>query len=487
MNYPSIRKKLLNLAIVLSALFLVSQITLLVCFNLLFKNMQNTVNQQNRYMTYAVTAAALQDSVTEYFDNPSEEALASLEEARESLLDLSSLLFSFFQSPQFADTSKIEASYIQKIQELTDSIAQDAAEDPFTMYKQCSHLYDLLIKQYGTTLPFEMSELSSRLNLLFTNWNVFNIFILILVSAIFLVIVICTLKSIQKIVEPLSLLSEHAKAFENGNSYDEAQSLLLKANYSEIYILTSAFVHMEKTIEEQIAALKDKIELSRKVHRLEMENMSVQVALAQTENSLMQSLVNPHFLFNCLNLLSSFAIMEKAPTVHKYLLQIARYLRESLDYNGKTITLEKEFLFIRHYADIQQLRFGSRIHFDFCCDPACKDAVIPAIILQPLVENALIHGVGSYLQDGQISVYARPYGEDRLLITVEDNGNGISREELDALRDSLHTQFQAGQKGTGIRSVLYRLNYYFEQSARLSIDSRPGCTQISIFIPRRTQ
>lgn len=486
MKNQSIRKLLLKLALILSGIFLVSQITQLFCFYLLFGNLQDTVNQQNRYISYERSAAALQDRVTEYFDNPSENTLSALVESKQVLLDLSAQMYTFFQSPQFADTGRIEAAWLSKIRELTDTRTQ-VEGNFFAVYRQCSHLYDLLIKQYGTTLPFEMAELSSRLDLLFTNGNICNIFILLLVFVLFLIIIHCTLNSIQKIVEPLSLLSEHARAFEQGTSHNETESLLHKANYTEIYILTSAFIHMEHTILEQISALKDKLKLSQKVHQLELENMSVQMALAQTENSLMQSLVNPHFLFNCLNLLSSFAIMEKAPNVHKYLLQIAQYLRESLDYNGKTITLEKEFLFIRHYADIQQLRFGSRIQFEFSCEKACENALIPAIILQPLVENALVHGVGSYLQDGRISVHARLHEEDKLLITVENNGNGMDDEELQMLRDSLQTPFQPGQKGTGIRSVLYRLNYYFDQAASLSIDSTPEYTTIFIVIPYRTQ
>ncbi|MDO4275604.1 MAG: histidine kinase [Eubacteriales bacterium] len=487
MKRESIRKKMFRLICILLGILLLFQITLLLCFNFLFKNVKNTVDKQSLYTSYDSAAVLLQDSVTDYFDNPTSEALAFLNENKKIVCDLSENICDFFQNAQFEDHAIITRAYTDKIQELTDHISQNAGGSPFLLYKECSHLYDLMMRQHSTTLPFEMSLLSDKLSGVFACWNIFNIFILVLLCIVFLIIFVCTSNSIRKIAEPLSLLSTHAKEFERGNYDDSTTDSLLKTGYSEIYILTSAFIHMENTIKEQITALKDKIELSQKVHSLELENMSVQISLAQTENSLMQSLINPHFLFNCLNLLTSFAIIEKAPRVHEYSLQIAQYLRETLNYNGKQITLEKEFSFLEHYAAIQKLRFGERISFCFECDNDCKNAIVPAIILQPLVENSLIHGIGSYLHDGKICVKAQRHDGENILITVWDNGDGIPPEKVREITENLRTPFQAGQKGTGLRSVLYRLDYYFKKQIFFHMESKQTATQISVIIPYRTE
>lgn len=487
MRRQSIHKKLLKLAVLLLTILLIFQITLLFCFNFIFKNVKYTVEQQNLYTTYESTASLLQNSVTDYLDSPTPETRTFLNHHRQVFCDLSEQIYEFFQKSQFEDSYILAAAYTDKIQELTDSIEEKDEEKTFLLYKECSHLYSLLLKQHSTTLTFEMAVLSEKLDAAFKNWNCFNLFLIALMAVVFLIILLCTSNSIQKIAEPLSMLSGHAKEFEQGNDQDETPEILLKNEYSEIYTLSCAFIHMEHTIRDQITALKDKIELSKKVHALELKNISTHAALSQTENSLMQSLVNPHFLFNCLNLLASFAIIEKAPTVHEYSLKIAQYLRESLNYVGKQITLEKEFAFIRHYAAIQQLRFGSRIRFTFQCEEYCNDAVIPAIILQPLIENALIHGVGSYLQNGEISVAAKRCGDEKILITVEDNGSGIEPQRLDEIKKMLHTPFQVGQKGTGIRSVLYRLNYCYHDDVLFQIESVPNATSISITIPYQAQ
>lgn len=483
MKHQSIQKKLLNTTAFLLGSVLLSLIFLLFSCNLIFKQVKTTVGYQNNYISYESSAAALQSSVTSYFDSPSKEKLSILTEAMEDFTLLAKEIHTFFQGAQFEDSYKLSTAYLNKIKELIDYLNSTQEDDAFSLYKQCSHFYNLMLKQYSTTLPFEMKALSSQLSILSADWNLFIGFIMLLICIIFLIIMLLTSGSIQKIARPLIQLSQHAKEIESQNYGDSVESLLAETSYSEIYTLTSAFIHMENTIREQIEALKDKLELSKKVHSLELENMSAQVALAQTENSLMQSLINPHFLFNCLNLLSSFAIIEDAPTVHEYSLQIAQYLRESLNYVGKNISLQKEFTFLSHYADIQKIRFGSRIDFQFHCDEDCLNAVIPAVILQPLVENALVHGVGFYLQDGKVSAHAFKTEDGRVKILIEDNGEGISFERQQEITESLSQPFEAGQKGTGLRSVLYRLNYFFHNEVEFQIESTAQETCITICIP----
>ena len=486
MKRQSIRTKLMKLAVVLLVIFMIFQVVLVLCFNFLFKNVKNTVNKQNLYTTYEATATLLDESVTNYFDDPTYETLSILNQNTELFSDLSEQIYAFFQSSQFEDTYILSASYTEAIEELIDSVQSQNEDASFLLYKECSHLYHLIIKQYGTTLSFEMAVLSDKLNLVFTNENIFNLIMLSLICMVFFIILICCSNTIQKILEPLFVLARQAKEFEEGNYHDKADNLLLETNYSEIHTLSCAFLHMENTIREQIVALKDKITLSQKLHDLELENMSAQMALSQTENSLMQSLINPHFLFNCLNLIASFAIIEKAPTVHEYSIQIAQYLRESLNYVGKYITLQKEFSFLEHYTGIQKLRFGTRISFSLQCSEDCQNAMIPAMILQPLVENALVHGVGSYLKDGEVYISAQKWKEKKILITIRDNGNGIPPQKQKEIMEMLHTPFRPGQKGTGIRSVLCRLNYCYDKDVLFDIDSQSTATTISLIIPYRT-
>lgn len=486
MKHQSLQKKLLHLTTLLLGSVLFCLALLIVCFHLLFHQIKTTINQQNQYISYISSVKNLQNSVAGYFDSPSAEKLTVLNERKETFIILAKNILTFFQSAQFEDAYLLSNAYVNAVNDLTERLSSSQEDDSFQLYKQCVHLYDLVLKQHETTLSFEMTELANRLSIVTTDWNLFTGFIIAFICIIFFQIILIASGIIKKISAPLIRLTIHAQAIEEQNYSDSIENLLHENNYSEICVLTAAFIQMETTIRQQIEELNDKLDLSQKIHALELENMSAQIALAQTENSLMQSLINPHFLFNCLNLLSSFAIIEKAPMVQNYALKIAQYLRESLNYVGKAISLQNEFSFLKHYAEIQKIRFGDRITFQFHCDDNCHDAVIPAVILQPLVENSLVHGVVSYIQNGQIYVHATRIETNLLQLTVEDNGEGFSDDQLTELSNTLHQPFEAGQKGTGLRSVIYRLNYFFDGQIDFRIESNNKLTQIILLLPYKT-
>ncbi len=480
---PTLQHKSVRLLSVLLISFLIFQLISMLCFNLQFHKIRDTVSLQNQYTAFEPALIALQQEATVCFDELSVSSLPQLQTDCQALSDQAQLIHDAFPGAQLQDTLLLTESYAKAIALLSESIAQGMQD--FSQYRECTRLYNLLTVQYPTTFSAENALLTEKMNLIFSNWNLFNIFLVLMICLVFLIFLLGAMDYVQKTVYPLSLLVQYTCELENGIYHEENSGLMTSAIYSELFILANAFVRMERTIRSQISALEDKISLSKKVHTLEMEKLAAQVALSQTENSLMQSLINPHFLFNCLNLLSSFAIIEKAPTVHQYSLKIADYLRSSLNYNGKHIALKKEFSLINQYADIQKIRFGQRISFSFCCDEDCETAEVPAIILQPLVENSLVHGVGSYLENGQVCVRASRSPNGHIVITAEDNGCGMTLEQVQAIMQSLHQPFKPGQKGTGLRSVFYRLDYFFDGETDFSIESRPGQTRIVITIPYR--
>jgi sensor histidine kinase YesM len=213
--------------------------------------------------------------------------------------------------------------------------------------------------------------------------------------------------------------------------------------------------------------------------------MQTQIALQQTEVCLMQSLISPHFLFNCMNTLSSLAFIENAPQTEHCAISLARYLREFLDRIGKTITIREEAEHTQKYIDIQKLRFGKRMEFMMNYDPAVADREIPALILQPIIENSLSHGLKNTRKDGRIQVDIRPDGEN-VVIEVSDNGSGIREETIRRVEHDLNKPFQNGEKGIGLRSVYYRLNHYFHGHVALHLMSGSEGAITRIDISRET-
>lgn len=149
---------------------------------------------------------------------------------------------------------------------------------------------------------------------------------------------------------------------------------------------------------------------------MQLEYRNVQLELKSLQNQ-----INPHFLFNCMNMIMKQAYMEKASQTQHITEAIARYLRSVLDQEGEIVTIHQELQQIKNYLDIQELRFGSRFRYQLNCDSQCRSLNVPFMILQPLVENTVTHGVDCCARGIQLCCHIEKEGES-VLIYVEDDG-----------------------------------------------------------------
>ena len=252
----------------------------------------------------------------------------------------------------------------------------------------------------------------------------------------------------------------------------------------ELSQLSRTFVYMAQTISCQMHELQDKIDLTERLHTLKMQNISIKLMLAEKEMSLMQSMINPHFLFNCLGTISSMAILENAPNTQNISNKIARYLRSSMDLVGSYISLAEEIQLVKQYFYIQSLRFGDRIHCHVHCGEGCESAILPAMCLQPIVENAIIHGFKNRIQGGNIETLARQAEDGRLYICVRDDGVGMGQEALERLRLEIRKPHQSHHRCLGLHSVVSQLEIAFPGQVSFTIESAPGRgTEVTIRIP----
>ena len=234
--------------------------------------------------------------------------------------------------------------------------------------------------------------------------------------------------------------------------------------------------------------LQDQIILTEQLHTLEMQNMNIRLILAEKELALMQSMFNPHFLYNTLSVVSSLAVLEKAPRTQETAIKIARYLRSSMNRVGTHVTIRDELDLLRQYVYIQSLRFNDRITVLLRCAPACEEAVVPALLLQPLVENAYVHGLRDCTRNGLIQVVIQSAPDSRVLFEISDNGSGISPEQLEALRASLHNPAENRPASFGILGVVFQLQVMFGTQYEFQLDSTPGQgTTLRMLLPFRRE
>ncbi len=203
--------------------------------------------------------------------------------------------------------------------------------------------------------------------------------------------------------------------------------------------------------------------------------------LMQARLDALSSQINPHFLFNTLNSISSLIRVnpEKARTM---VVRLARVMRRRLRAQEHFAPLRDELDFIEDYLSIETVRFGDKLRVIKDVDPGTLDALVPSMLLQPLVENSIKHGISGKVDGGAITLRTRRQN-GRLWIEVEDDGVGIPEAELAAIQNGLVPD-GAQNRGIGVKNVRERLKVLYSHDYRMLIESRAGKgTRIEIEVP----
>lgn len=243
-------------------------------------------------------------------------------------------------------------------------------------------------------------------------------------------------------------------------SFKKVESLAEMMSHISNYIVSECLSKMfqkeldEKKIEfEENKKIKEKLEKECKAHQLKA----------------LQSQVNPNFLFNLLNSISSLAIVENAPKTHEIIYNLSNMLRYALKKSDKIITLEEEFDYIKSYLKLQKIRFSERLNYEVNIDNQFKNIKIPFMILQTFVENSVIHGLEEKEDGGYVKVFV-DREDDYIVIEIEDNGIGIDREQLNLIQRGL--ELKDDTDSLGIKRANKRLNYYYEENYKIEINSK---------------
>lgn len=259
----------------------------------------------------------------------------------------------------------------------------------------------------------------------------------------------------RNIVEPVVMLAGQADRIRKN---DFSGPELTAEGEDEISRLIRSFNKMKQATRGYIEALKEKNETERQLEAVRLQ--------------LLKNQINPHFLFNTLNMIAGTAQIEDAAATEKMIQALSRLFRYNLKSTASVMPLERELKVVQDYMYLQQMRFGKRIRYETECSPDTLEVLVPSFALQPLVENAIIHGLSSKGQGGRIYVRSWMRGK-RLWISVADTGTGISRERLEEIRKGL----EAGDErvtGVGVGNIYRRIHGMYEDG-ELLLYSKEGC------------
>ena len=217
-----------------------------------------------------------------------------------------------------------------------------------------------------------------------------------------------------------------------------------------------------------------------RIQRLMTTVREEEVNLRKTELKALQAQINPHFLYNTLDSIAWMCEQGRTGDAVKMIHALARLFRVSISGGRDLIPIAKELEHAESYLQIQKYRYKNQFTYAFDADPACLDFFCNKITLQPLIENAIVHGLDLMVDEGRIDVLVRQEGED-VIFQVRDNGVGMTREQIAAVMD----RDAADHSGIGLRNVSDRLRIYFGERYGLRVTSEPDeGTCVEVRMPR---
>jgi two-component system sensor histidine kinase YesM len=250
---------------------------------------------------------------------------------------------------------------------------------------------------------------------------------------------------------------------------NDLQALVNSANVDEITELGMSFNIMIGKIRELLDA---------KVK--EQEN------LKKAELRALQAQINPHFLYNTLDTIIWMAEAQRTEQIVEIVGALSSFFRISLSKGQDWITIGEEIERVRSYLTIQKMRYRDIMNYRIDVSPAVRDYTVLKLVLQPLVENALYHGIKNKRQGGTIIIRARPGGENEVMLEVEDDGIGFTPEKLAQLRAELADD--SGdirlESGFGIGNVNKRIRLYYGRQYGITVQSEYNSgTRVTLIIP----
>ena len=301
------------------------------------------------------------------------------------------------------------------------------------------------------------------------------------VFAILIILIMMELSTIMRrtIVDPILELAGYAKRIANNDFFIEDMPV---ENSDEIGELTHAFNKMKFATGEYILAMEENRKALDLLHEEELEKLEVEKRLETMKLEVLVNQVNPHFLFNTLNVIGGMAMLENAETTEKMIMALSNLFRYNLKNSSKEAILSQELNVVRDYMYIQQMRFGERLKFQIECDVEESSAIIPTFTFQPLVENAIIHGLAKKEEGGKIHIRVWER-EGETFITVCDTGVGMPAEKLERLRKKLE-EGNVSRDSIGVGNVYRRFKIMYPEG-QFTIYSRENKgTLIKLQIPR---
>ncbi|AST57034.1 atpase [Thermoanaerobacterium thermosaccharolyticum] len=342
------------------------------------------------------------------------------------------------------------------------------------------------IKMYINNLIYnKLQEGSIKYNKISKNMIFISFLNILLILTSVIVNIVLAIIYTYRITRPISELSDTAERISKGDF--DIEPIRIKTD-DEVNILADAFNKMVTNIKNYIDEIKMQAKVEKRLKEQEMQNLKMKNILRESELKALQSQINPHFLFNTLNAASQIAMMEGAEKSSEFIEKVAELFRYNLRKLDKPVTLKEEVDNVFNYMYILKTRFGEKVEFQTSIDESLLNVKVPCTIIQPVVENAFIHGIEEIEGKGVIRIEIKEV-DGSIHIDVIDDGMGMNQESINKIlsADDPDNDENKHVTGIGMHNVINRLRLYYniaDIDDVIEIESRIGNgTKVTLKIP----
>ena len=292
--------------------------------------------------------------------------------------------------------------------------------------------------------------------------HTFTLFCGVLLALLVVMVIVLTMMIVAGIIKPIQELSQVTRQISQGDFSARART----DTHDEVAQLADSVNSMTESLEELVGKIKED---ERKMRHADLR--------------LLQEQINPHFLYNTLDTMSSIAEVHASDKAVNMVVSLSEFFRLVLSKGREYITIQEEEMHIKSYLEIQQVRYRDILEYRIDIAPELYRYKILKLTLQPLVENSLYHGIKYKRAKGVIVVTGKLQG-DTVVFQVQDNGVGMEKEELDNLCSEIVKPCQDTGKGFGLANVNERIRMNFGPEFGMKIESAPGAgTCVEVVIP----
>lgn len=380
------------------------------------------------------------------------------------------------------DIGNLLTTYLDKANSAVMAKRGRDVEKYVAYYNESTVMAGYLHKTIDTLMVQQLQESSKYYTVVSNRVNTLQVLNIVLIIVVSVIIIVMIFIFSFKLTDPIDKLVQLSKKISQGD-FDVPMDII--DSKDEIAVLSKAFQEMVPRLKNYVEGITEKAELEVELKEEHMQNLTMKNALREAQLHALQSQINPHFIFNTINAGAQIALLEGDNKTSDFLVEAAVLFRYNLKSMDTPVTFKEELENVRSYIYVLKARFRDTVNYveEISENPQLLGLKMPRLALQPVVENAFIHGLSDLESGGSIKICASIENETAV-IRIMDSGKGITKKQRDKLMSHINGTDSGAEAvsaksgghttGIGLNNIVKRLRLYYDTENLFDINSIVG-------------